>query len=200
MSAFNVLFLLLCLFETLVESVYTSAYINKLITMDNHLLHHTRGKRKLLHNGGTFTEEVVTTQRKCLKPIPSALYSGGRYWTLKRYLELQMKFDDDFHYDATGIWGLDQDFNPHSTRANVKGIHVPILLEGNQGNHEFINIDLTWDNVASEDKELFFLAGANHGFEVMTDCEAYPGEFGNPSVTFADYVAGWLGKPGRFMD
>ena len=177
-----------------------SAYINKLFTMDNQLLHHTREKRPLLHNGGELTNEVIVTQRKCLKPIPSALYAGGRYWTLQRYLELQMKFDEDFHYDATGIWGLDQDYNPHSTRANVKGIHVPILLEGNQGNHEFINIDLTWDNVASEDKELFYLAGANHGFEVMTDSESYSGEFGNPSVTFANYVAKWLAKPGRFME
>lgn len=178
-----------------------SAYINKLITMDNHLLHHTRTERPLLHNGGEFTHEVIVTQRQCLKPIRSELYAGGRYWTLKRYLELQMKFDEDFHYDATGIWGLDQDFNPHSTRANVKGIHVPLLLEGNQGNHEFVNIDLTWDNAVSEDKTLFFLSGANHGFEVMTNAEKYPGEFGNPSATFADYVAEeWLAKPGRFLE
>ena len=177
-----------------------SAYINKLITMDNALLNHTRTRRRLLHNGGKITEEVIVTQRKCLKPIPSRTYAGGRYWTLKRYLELQMKFDEDFHYDATGIWGLDQDYNPHSTRANVKGIHVPLFMEGNQGNHEFINMDLTYDNAVSEDKELIFLAGANHGFEVMTDSETFPGEFGNPSATFAEYAAGWLSKPGRFME
>lgn len=81
----------------------------------------------------------------------------------------------------------------------MKGIHVPLLCEGNQGNHEFVNVSLTYDEAVTGDKEIIIVEGADHGFEPMSNAEHFPGEFSHTAATFAEWAANWLDKPGRFI-
>lgn len=172
---------------------------NKLFIQDNRFIGSTKQPRPLLHPDGSITNEVVHTMRQMRDAFPSETFRGAITRTARELCESELRFDN-FGYDESNIWGVDQNFNPYSTRANVRGIHVPLLCEGNQGNHEFVNIDLTYDAAVSTDKEIIMVEGSDHGFEVMTNAEQYPGQFGNPAATFAAYAAEWLAKPGRFMN
>ena len=91
------------------------------------------------------------------------------------------------------MWGADWNFNPFSTRANVQGIHVPLLVEGNTASHEFIQAEYNYELSASEDKDLVFLEGATHMFRPQDE------KYGNTLETFGVYMAQWLAKPGRFL-
>lgn len=173
---------------------------NKLYIQDNTLLGHTRSARPLLHPDGSVTNEIIYTCRERNDPIRSEHYSGAWITTIDAFLDGELQFDGEFNFDECNLWGLDQNFNRLSTRANVKGIHVPLLCQGNQGNHEFVNIDLTFDEAVSDDKTIIMVEGSGHGFEEMTNYEKFPGQFANPAAYFAAYAAGWLAKPGRFLD
>ncbi len=173
---------------------------NKLFFQDNRFLSRTRGPRPLLHADGSVTEEVVRTLRKRKDSVPSKFYHGGTFIrTVNELLSEELQFEDDYYLTEDEVCGLVKEFNPWSTRANVRGIHVPLLCEGNQGNHEFVNIDRTYDEAVSEDKTIIMLAGAGHGFEPMENSEEYKDVQTTPAAVFADFAAEWLSKPGRFL-
>lgn len=46
---------------------------------------------------------------------------------------------------------------------------------------------------------LISVQGAQHGIVSCTNCESYPGKFGDTVVTCFNYVAGWLSKKGRLL-
>ena len=171
---------------------------NKLFIQDNSLLSHTRNVMPLLHNGGTVTNEIVHTVRTTNDAPSSRLYTGAFTTTLKALLTDEFRFNN-FGYDDCHMWGADWNFNFLSTQANVKGITVPLLAEGNTGSHEFINIEYTYENAASADKTVIFVEGSDHGFLPVKASEKFDGQFGDPAITFADYAAEWLGKEGRFL-
>ncbi len=172
---------------------------NKLFIQDNSLLGHTRNPQPLLHKGGVITNEVICTDRVMEDAPSSTLYHrGANETTVQNLLAGEMKFDD-FGYDECSMWGADWEFNPMSTRANVRGIHVPILLEGNTASHEFINTEYNYENAASADKTSIFLTGSTHMFEPEKRTEKYEGEFGDPLTTFSDFAADWLAGEGRFL-
>lgn len=173
---------------------------NKLYIQDNSLLGHTRSERPLLHPDGSITMETVYTCREPADPIRSQYYKGAMVTTIDDFLDSELRFDGEFNFSECDLWGVDQEFNRMSTRANVRGIHVPLLCQGNQGNHEFVNIDLTYDEAVSEDKTIIIVEGSGHGFEEMTNYEKFPGQFAQPAAYFAEYAAKWLTKPGRFLD
>ena len=79
-----------------------------------------------------------------------------------------------------------------STRENVKGIHVPLLCQGNQASHEFVNMEITYEMSASADKEYLALAGSCHDYTPVTP------EYGDVLGAVCDYFEQWLCKPGRF--
>ena len=167
---------------------------NKLFIQDVSLLGHTRGEHKLLHRGGVITSEVIRTVRTPHDaPSPSLYHRGSTMMTVNSLLAGEIKFDDDFGYDECSMWGADWNFNPFSTRANVQGIHVPLLVEGNTASHEFIQAEYNYELSASEDKDLVFLEGATHMFRPQDE------KYGNTLETFGVYMAQWLAKPGRFL-
>lgn len=168
---------------------------NKLFIQDVSLLGHTREERRLLHNGGIITTEIVHTVRKPQDSVASKFYNrGSSTTTVNMLLAGEIKFDDDFGYDECSMWGADWNFNPYSTRANVQGISVPLLVEGNTASHEFIQAEYNFELSKSADKDLVFLEGAKHMFSPVNE------KYGNTLETFGNYMDKWLSQPGRFID
>lgn len=177
----------------------TGSSANKLFIQDNSLLGHTRNPQPLLKKGGVITNEIVHTVRLTNDSPDSRYFNrGSSMTTVQSLLAGEMKFNG-FGYDECSMWGADWNFNPMSTQANVKGIHVPILIEGNTGSHEYINAEYNFENAVSSDKTAVFLEGASHMFTPVKEAERYDGEFGDTLSTFADFMAGWLAGSGRFM-
>ena len=168
---------------------------NKLFIQDPRLLGHTAEPRPLLHPDVSVTEEIVYTVRPAADAVKSTIYHHGALMTtVMGILKNEKKFDDDFGFDETHMWGMDEEFNPMSTRGNVKGIHIPLLCEGNTASHEFINIEMTYKLAASEDKDIIMVEGSTHPFAPVAP------EYGNTLGNAADYFADWLSKPGRFLN
>lgn len=67
------------------------------------------------------------------------------------------------------------------------------------GQYEYLNAEKLHLNAVSNDTAIAFVEGAEHTINTCTDCESYPGEFGDTVATCFDYVADWLAKPGRFI-
>lgn len=169
---------------------------NKPFCMDVSLLGRTSKPQPLLHPDGTVTtDQIVYTVRTPVDSVHSSVYNRGAHsTTVKSLLEGEMKFDDDFGYDECTMWGADGNFNPLSTRENVKGIHVPILLQGNTASHEFVNTEFNFDASVSADKEIIMSEGSCHDFSPVSE------KYGDTLTPTARYFADWIGKPGRFMD
>lgn len=164
--------------------------------MDVRLLGRTSMPHPLLHSDGSITtDEIIRTVRKPVDSVPSTIYQGGaQVTTVKTLLENEVRFDDDFGYDACTMWGVDGNFNYLSTRENVKGIHVPLLLQGNTASHEFVNTEFNYMAAASEDKEIFMSEGSCHDFAPVDP------KYGDTLTATCRYFADWIGKPGRFME
>ncbi|PYH35580.1 uncharacterized protein BO87DRAFT_434305 [Aspergillus neoniger CBS 115656] len=75
--------------------------------------------------------------------------------------------------------GIEYDSTQMAPAASIKGISVPLLT---------IN-----------DTSIAFVQGAQHGIYPCTECESYPGEFGDTVKTCFNYVASWLSEQGRFL-
>lgn len=54
-------------------------------------------------------------------------------------------------------------------------------------------------STSSTDKSIAFVEGASHLITVCTECESYPGQYGDTEKTAYDHMAQWLGKSGRFI-
>lgn len=173
---------------------------NKLFLQDVSLLNHTRNKFPLLRKGGAITNEIIHTVRLPGRSIQSEKYRWAFKTTVVDFLKAEVKFEDDFGYDSCSMWGSDWNFNPNSTRANVKGISVPMLIEGNTGSHEFMESEYIYENAGSTDKDIVFLEGADHNFMPVKRGEDAPDKYGNTLETLSDYITEWLAKPGRFIN
>ena len=173
---------------------------NKLFIQDPRLLSATKEAYPLLHADGTYTTEQIHTVRLPADSVHSEFYRRGAWTTtIMDVLQTELRFSDDFGYDASSMWGIDEDFNPLSTRANVKGIHIPLLIQGNTASHEFVNAEMTFACAASSDKTIFFSEGSQHDYTPLKKAEAFPGQFGDPLQTTADAFEHWLIRSGRFM-
>lgn len=172
---------------------------NKLFLQDVSLLRRTRGEHPVLHGDGTVTREIVYTVRPPRNNPRPEEYRGALKTTVVDFLKGEVRFEDDFGYDDRSMWGSDWNFNPYSPRANVKGIHVPLLIEGNTGSHEFIESEYIFEQAASQDKSVIFLEGADHNFAPVRQAEKIPGQFGDTLDALADYSAGWLAEEKRFL-
>lgn len=161
----------------------TGSNANKLFIQDNSLLGHTCNERPLLKKGGEIEHTIVHTVR-WMEDAPAShkFNRGSSTTTVQSLLKNELKFDN-FGYDETSMWGADWNFNPMSTQANVKGIHIPTLIEGNTASHEYINATYNFDNSVAEDKTEVYLEGADHMFKPEHRMEEYPGQFGDTLAT-----------------
>ena len=169
----------------IIPGAMNRTYANKLFIQDTSLLSHTRGEYDLLHDGGTITHGVVHTVRKPQPGVDSRFIEGAAVTTVKKFLADEIRFGD-FGYDDCSIWGVDWDFVPGSTFANVEGIHVPVLIEGNTAGHEFLAAEYNYEHSASEDKTIVFLEGALHIFFPVDP------KYGDTIRTLGNYIAPWI--------
>lgn len=171
---------------------------NKLFIQDTRLLGCTKEAHPLLHGDGSITNEVIVTKRlRSDSPASNRYRMGSTSTTVVSMLSDERKFGD-FGYDSSYMWGENMEFNPMSTRANVQGITVPLLCQGNTASHEFINTEMTYNAAKSQDKSIVFLSGAHHMFLPEKKAEKFPGEFGDTLNAIVDYMADWLLADGRF--
>jgi len=141
------------------------------------------------------TTEIVQTVRRPVVAVSSRRYHrGAAVTTVRSLLEGELRFDDDFGYDECTMWGADGYFNPLSSRENVKGIHVPLLCQGNTASHEFVNTEFNFMEAASEDRSIFMTEGSTHAYEPVSK------QYGDPLKTTCLKLAEWLTKPGRFLE
>ncbi|OJJ00810.1 hypothetical protein ASPVEDRAFT_128461 [Aspergillus versicolor CBS 583.65] len=156
---------------------------NKLITQDTRLLAHTTYKWPLLHKNGRNSTQIVpsTTIARFLSTF--AIRVGAA----------------NFGVTADNITGVDWSSSQTAPIASVQGITKPLLTMGNTGHYEYLNAEKMYLSAKSEDKSIAFVEGAQHTIETCTECEKYPGEFGDTVKTAFDFMDLWLGEEGRFI-
>lgn len=173
---------------------------NKLFNLDLGLLSHTRGEWPLIHPDGSVTTQIVPSVR-IAKADPERRGLMGSAWptTVRDFLLSEIKLSDDFGYDEDHFWGNDWESCFTCSTGNVKMISIPLLVMGMTGSYEYITAEFSYNNAKSADKSIAFVEGASHGFRTAKETERYPGQWGDTLKTTADYVAGWITEPGRFL-
>jgi hypothetical protein len=182
----------------LIAGARGGAVNNKLFIQDVSLLSRTRTAHPILHADMSVTEDIPQTVRIPNDAIGSEYFAGAEQSSVRRFLENEMKFDDDFGYDDRSMWGVDWDFNFLCASENVKGINIPLLVTGNTANHEFVYADYIYENAKSSDRSIIYFEGARHDFVTLTAAEKFPGQFGDTLANAGAYCAKWLSKEGRF--
>ncbi|KAJ9132153.1 Alpha beta hydrolase [Pleurostoma richardsiae] len=183
------------------DALYTGNN-NKFFNQDLNYLHHTSYPWKLLHKNGSYTTQIVPSVRvaSTTSSIANQYLEGGLKTTIKRFLSsIATTTTEDFAYQVDGVTGIVWNSSQMVPISAVAGIHVPLLTMGNTGHYEFINIEKTHLAAASNDTDIAFVEGAAHTINTCTECESYPGEYGDTVKTTFDYVDQWLSKPGRFI-
>ncbi|EHA21442.1 lipase, partial [Aspergillus niger ATCC 1015] len=155
---------------------------NLFITQDVRTLHHTTYPWTLLEKNGT-TEQIIHST------------------TVRRYLStLAIRANENFNILADNLEGIEYESTQMAPAASIKGVSVPLLTVGMTGHYEYLNAEKIHLNaIKSNDTSIAFVQGAQHGIYTCTECESYPGEFGDTVKTCFNYVAGWLSERGRFL-
>ncbi|OJD29704.1 alpha beta hydrolase [Diplodia corticola] len=176
---------------------------NKFFNQDLNYLHHTTHPWKLLHKNGSYTTQIVPSVRvvSTSPSVANQFLSGALKTTIKRFLAtLAVTTTANYAYHADGVTGVVWNSSQLTPISAVQGIHVPLLTMGNTGHYEMIAIEKAHlAATASNDTDIAFVEGAQHTIDTCTECESYPGEFGDTVKTTFDYMDGWLSKPGRFL-
>ncbi|KAL4902904.1 hypothetical protein BDW74DRAFT_169193 [Aspergillus multicolor] len=178
---------------------------NKIISQDPNFLSHTVHKWPLLHKDNKTTNEIVHTVRVASAGIPSDksnFYDGALKTTVTRFLStFAIRIvPEELSVHATGITGVQWNSSQTAPEASVAGISVPLLTMGNTGHYEYLNAEKLYLAAGkTQDKSIAFVEGAQHTIETCTQCENYPGEFGDTIKTAFDHMDLWLGKSGRFI-
>lgn len=178
---------------------------NKFFNQDVRYLSHTRQEWPLLHKNGTATTQVVPSVRVASAGVPSmvdSFYDGALKTTVTRFLEtFAVRIDEEnFGYNATDVLGVEWASSQTAPVGSVPGIKVPLLTMGNTGHYEYLNAEKIYLAAATSDKSIAFVEGAQHTIDTCTECESYPGEYGNTVKTAFDYMDTWLSAPGRFIE
>lgn len=178
---------------------------NKFFNQDIRYLSHTRYEWPILHRNGNTTIGVVPSVRVASAGVPSMannFYDGALKTTVTRFLEtFAIRIDEDtFGYNATDVLGIEWATSQTAPIGSVPGISVPLLTMGNTGHYEYLNAEKIYLAATTSDKSIAFVEGAQHTIDTCTECESYPGEYGDPVKTAFDYMDTWLSSPGRFID
>lgn len=177
-----------------------SLLYTKLFSMDTGLLAHTRNPYPLIHADGSITNEIIYSVRKPLDDVHRlGTSSCVLHTTVREFLLSTVRLQDDFGYDEDSFHGVDWTSCFTCTMGNVRTISVPLLTMGMTGGYEYMAAEYNYENAKSPDKTIAFTEGAQHEFFTNHDAETYPGQYGDTLASTADYVAGWLTKPGRFL-
>ncbi|KAF2142263.1 uncharacterized protein K452DRAFT_227456 [Aplosporella prunicola CBS 121167] len=175
---------------------------NKLISQDVRFLSHTSQPWPLLHKNGSTTTQIVHSVRvaSTIGSNAKSYTNGAIKTTIKRFLSaFALRVRDDFSYGEDSFTGVVWNSSHMVPIAAAPGITVPLLTLGMTGHYEYLNAEKIYLNAGSKDKSIAFVEGAQHTINTCTECESYPGEFGDTTKTAYDYMGQWLGKEGRFI-
>jgi hypothetical protein len=174
---------------------------NKLFPQDVELMSHTRKAWPLLRADGSVVTQVVHSVRvpENTASLTGSMERGALKTTVRTFLSTYaVRVTDDYGYDADSVHGVDWSSCYSCPPANVEGIGVPTLVMGMTGHWEYMASETIFEHSKSADKTLVYVEGATHNYITCTNCEKYPGQFGNTMKTTYDYVDSWLSKKGRF--
>jgi hypothetical protein len=80
----------------------------------------------------------------------------------------------------------------NSTPCALKSVTIPLLVTA-MGGHYFVrDNEIHYEAAASKDKDFIVVEGATHGIQPCRACEKTPGQFGNATKNFFDYVSRWI--------
>ena len=146
--------------------------------------------RKHLKNTGAIVTEVVKSSRPpaATDPAQNATFDGGA-----RLLTLRSFLTGNAIRSANSMTGIDWCSSNSSTPCAVGQISVPLLVAAMGGNTALRDNEMLYEMAASRDKDFIVVEGATHNIGPCTECEARPGQYGNATKNFFNYVAKWIG-------
>ncbi len=149
----------------------------------------TSAPRAVLHNDGTISEEIIHTLFQAdptLRETNLSFDTGTRILTLRSFLSANAvrstnSLDGVEHCSANG-----------SMICAMGAVRAPVLFGVAQAHYFLGDNERAYEGSPSTDKTYLVIEGATHSLTPCTRCERTPGEFGNATRNFFDYVATWM--------
>ena len=161
---------------------------------DLSILAHTKRPHLLLKADGSKPTEIL----RSVRPTMSGVKLVGRVSpccsnTVRSALANDLiRTTKDFALTEDDIVGVDWKSSNTGTPANAEGVTVPTLVMTVTCWEFVVPSEIVFDHLASNDKVMVGVEGADHDFNACRP------EYGNPKERMFDYVADWLNQPGRF--
>jgi pimeloyl-ACP methyl ester carboxylesterase len=145
----------------------------------------TARPQDLLKNDGTISRQIVKSVA-VPETAPGPLTTNA--WSLKTFLSAHAVRAEN------SLDGFDYCSSNNTTVCAVESVSAPILVAA-MGGYNFVRDGETlYDRAAAKDKAFVVVEGALHGFTPCTECEKTPGQYGNATKNFFDYVRAWTDK------
>jgi len=161
----------------------------RLMEIDPSIHHGTVHPQKLIRNDGTIVTQVVESVRpvgRGSEKLNAAFATGTRVLTIKSFLSANAIRARDSMDD------IDWCSSNNSTPCALKSVRVPLLVTA-MGAHYFVrDNEIHYEVASSTDKDFVVIEGATHGIQPCRACEHTPGQYGNATKNFFDYVAAWI--------
>jgi pimeloyl-ACP methyl ester carboxylesterase len=161
----------------------------RLMEIDPSIHHGTVHSQKLIRNDGTIVTQIVESVRpvgRGSEKLNAAFATGTRLLTIKSFLSANAIRARDSMDD------IDWCSSNNSTPCALRSVKVPLLVTA-MGAHYFVrDNEIHYEVAASTDKDFVVIEGATHGIQPCRACEHTPGQYGNATKNFFDYVAAWI--------
>jgi len=167
---------------------YGTIYINQL---DPGIarMNHTVRPQKVLKNDGAIVSEIA---KSVIVPDPTLPKEALSFGLGTKVLTLRSFMSANAVRATNSADGIDHCTSNNSTTCAIQSISVPVLFAG-MGAFVFVrDNEVFYELSKSQDKELIYIEGANHGFTGCKPCETVPGQYQNSFRNFFDYVAKWI--------
>src|SRR5258706_2045829 len=168
---------------------------------DLRFISHTKRPYTLLKADGSKPVVILRSVRPTTSPVGAEAVSNAisRYsqasntYGLREYLANDaIRSTKDFALTEDDVIGVDWKSSNTGTPAQAEGVSVPTLVMTNTCFQFIVASEIVYDHIAAKDKTFAGVEGSEHFF---TPCGA---QYGDTRQRLFDFVAGWLGKPGRF--
>lgn len=176
---------------------------NKLYPQDIRLLSHTKKAWPLIHADGSITEEIIHSVRKPAnnESFTNSLYEGALITTVRNFLaEYAIYTTPEYSYNADSMNGIVWSSSYSTPVGNAEDIKAPTLIMGMTAGWEYIASESIYEHSGSNDKALAFVEGADHLYRSASECETWPGQYGDTLHTLFDCIDRWLSAKGRFCE
>lgn len=144
---------------------------------------------------------ILTGSSRCCPGLFGGFCSAGRCHSdaIAHSEVFAIRVKDTFNIKVDGFDGIDYTSSQTAPHAAIAGVKVPLLTMGMTGHYEYLNAENLHPQATSNDTSIVFVEDAQHTIITCTECESYPGEYGNTAETCFNYVGQWLAKPGRIL-